>query len=229
MYDSEKTFICKIMMAGIVGLTALSASPASAAWCKKVYVKATNQTGQPVKIIDLDYYDYEDGKWRSEPTVNKVIPRGQVWADTRTLESVGGERIKIRIEYRDAFGNKKKAYSKAKTCRNGSAFSVSLRGPKVPPPPIKPPQPIATIKIKQGTYMGHWKDGQRLIEHIRRVSDTSFTVKRRGRGGQPVLYTLVGKDTYQNAGGSRIVVTSYKSFVWMNASGGNRVDYRRAR
>jgi hypothetical protein len=228
MFNSKTTSNCKtIMLAGIVGLTTLAASPASAAWCKKVYIKAINQTGQTVNITDLDYYDYEDGKWRSEPTVNKSIPNGQVWSDTRTLESVGGERIKIRIEYKDARGNKKTAYSAVKTCRDKSTFTVAMSGPKIKP--ITQPQPIATIQVKQGTYMGRWKDGQRLIEHIRRVSDTSFTVKRRGRGGQPVLYTLVGKDTYQNAGGSRIVVTSNKSFVWMNASGGNRVSYKRAK
>ena len=228
MTDKNTQSNCKtIMLAGIVGLATLAASPASAAWCKKVYIKATNQTGQTVNITDLDYYDYEDGKWRSEPTVNKRIPNGQVWSDTRTLESVGGEKIKIRIEYKDAYGNKKKAYSAARTCRDKSTFTVAMSGPKTKP--ITQPQPIATIQIKQGTYMGRWKGGQQLIEQIRRVSDTSFTMKRRGRGGQPVLYTLVGKDNYQSADGSRIAVTSNKTFIWVNASRSNRVSYKRAK
>jgi len=222
-----KSIARNVLCAAILGATALAASPASAASCKSVYVKAANQTGQTVTITDLDYYDYEDAKWRSEPTVNKQIPNGQVWADTRTLGSVGGERIKIRIEYKDAYGNKKKAYSTAKTCRDKSTFTVAMSGPKIKPLPQ--PQPIATIQVKQGTYMGRWKDGQRLIEQVRRVSDTSFTMKRRGQGGQPVLYTLVGKDSYQSADGSRIAVTSNKTFVWINASRSNRVSYKRAK
>ena len=220
-----KSLARKVLYAGILGATALAVSPASAASCKKVYVKATNQTGQTVTITDLDYYDYEDGKWRSEPTVNKRIPNGQVWADTRTLGSVGGEKIKIRIEYKDARGNKKKAYSAAKTCRDKSTFKVAMSGPKSKPLP----QPVVTIQVTQGKYVGRWKDGQRLVEVIRRVSDTSFTMMRRGRGGQSVLYTLIGKDAYQNAGGSRIVITSNKSFIWINASRSNRVSYKRAR
>jgi hypothetical protein len=225
MFSNETTALArKIVCAGILGAAALAASPASAKWCKGVYVKATNQTGRSVTITDLDYYDYEDGKWRSEPTVNKRIPNGQVWSDTRTLESVGGERIKIRIEYTDAYGSRKTAYSGDRTCRNGSSFSVVMTGPKTAPPS----QPVASIPIGQGVYLGRWSNGRKLIEHVRQVSGNAITMQRRG-GGQPVLFTLIGANTYRDASGSRIVVTSNSSFFWTNAGGDNRVDYRRVK
>jgi hypothetical protein len=113
--------------------------------------------------------------------------------------------------------------------KSRGSYSISTQndcGSATIKPPKPGPTPIATIQVRQGVYVGKLKNGKRVSEVIRRVSNNAISVKRRGQGGQPVIYTLVGKDVYQNAGGSRIVVQSKKRLVWMNANGGNRVTYK---
>jgi hypothetical protein len=102
--------------------------------CKAVDVTVTNNTGSKIKIIDLDYFDYERNKWRSEPTPNKVVSAGQNWRKTRKLEKVAADETKIRIKYRlrktaglKKWGQTRFGYSAKSVCEDGSDFQVDLR------------------------------------------------------------------------------------------------------
>lgn len=125
-----------LTLAAVVGVSALAAPTLAAAseHCKNVYIKVVNSTGGEVKIIDLDYQDYGSGKWESEPTKNRVIGAGQVWAFKKRLERVGGEKTRIRIDYRakerrllSKWSKVRNGYSGSKTCYDGSSFEVVLR------------------------------------------------------------------------------------------------------
>lgn len=119
----------------IVGAGTMASAPALAGkHCKAVYITASNHSGNPIKIIDLDYYDPAYRKWRSEPTRNEIIRHGQVWQETRRLEKVNAKLTKVRIQYRKAakkgpFKWSTKvynAYSNSSTCGKGSAFRVRI-------------------------------------------------------------------------------------------------------
>jgi hypothetical protein len=131
-----------LAVAVIVAASAWMAAPASASTsehCSKVYIKVTNNTGDKVKVIDLDYFDYglgKKGRWRSEPTKNEVIGKGQVYQTTRRLENVKAEYTKIRIKYRKpkkfgvgTFGAKvhRSKNSKKLMCTNGKKFIFNLK------------------------------------------------------------------------------------------------------
>ncbi|MGK7883333.1 MAG: hypothetical protein AB4057_01755 [Crocosphaera sp.] len=104
-------------------------SPALASrHCKDVYLKVVNNTGQPVKIIDLDYYDPAYKKWRSEPVSNEVIPNGQVWQETRRLERVNEKNIRTRVEYRIPDSSRNNGWSKDIFTKQSSSRQICSRG-----------------------------------------------------------------------------------------------------
>lgn len=134
--SSIKTTI--ITVTGALLLSAFTATPAFAKACKDVYIQANNQTGAKIKIVDLDYWDAESEKWRSEPTRNEEIKDGNVWQTTRNLERVNNQDVKIRIEYKKAKWNKllkkwtwkakkSKFVSSAKKCTHGVDFVMTIR------------------------------------------------------------------------------------------------------
>ena len=102
--------------------------------CRKVDVRVTNNTGSKIKIVDLDYYDSQKQKWRSEPTPNAVIANGRVWRKTRSLERIFLEQTKVKIKYRKPkttgsgkwWGSVSKE-SGEQVCNVGSQFNVVLR------------------------------------------------------------------------------------------------------
>lgn len=124
----------------VLAAFAWMAAPAAASeHCRNVYVKVTNNTGDKVKVIDLDYFDYglgKKGRWRSEPTKNEVIAKNQVYQVTRRLENVKAEYTRIRIKYRKpkkfgmgTFGAKvhKSKKSAKKMCTDGIKFIFNLK------------------------------------------------------------------------------------------------------
>jgi hypothetical protein len=79
-----------------------------------VDIQVTNDYRDPVtnakvdiKVVDLQYWDKEDNKWRSELTDNKRINTGQTAVWNKNLEYIGGEtgvKIKIYFKYEQAGG-----------------------------------------------------------------------------------------------------------------------------
>jgi len=136
MTNILKTAIRMPLIAAAIlgGASAMTTTAANASeHCKKVYIEAINNTGKAIKIIDLDYYDYGSKKWRSEPTKNRVVYPGQSWSWRSRLEKVGGEKTRIRVEYRTATGKRINKWSKVQskksskaTCSRGSAYTVTI-------------------------------------------------------------------------------------------------------
>ena len=127
-----------LTVTGALLLSTLTTTPVFAKACKSVYIEAKNQTGNKIKIVDLDYWDVESEKWRSEPTKNESINNGRVWQTTRNLERVNNQDVKIRIEYKKAKWNKllkkwtwkakkSKFVSTTKKCSRGVGFVMTIR------------------------------------------------------------------------------------------------------
>ena len=129
------TKFATMTLATLVTAVALSATPAAAGnSCKKVYLKVLNQTGNKIKIVDLDYWNPSTNRWKSEPTRNKEIPHGQPWTDVRNLEQVNARRTWVRIKFRKAkrggFSKWTKImdkHSRAAVCGRGSTYQIVLR------------------------------------------------------------------------------------------------------
>jgi hypothetical protein len=81
---------------------------ASATNCKDVTVKITNNfvhagNQLQIKVVDFDYWDNEDAKWREETGIpNTVVNYGKTQkVATRDLEHVGGEKgVRVRVQYK---------------------------------------------------------------------------------------------------------------------------------
>lgn len=121
-------------------LSTLGAAPAFAKACKNVHLEVKNTTGQTIEIIDLDYWDSESEKWRSEPIPNETIRNNRTWQANRNLERVNGQSVKIKVKYK----HKKKHWNKllkrwkwktvksthtssSKTCRRNAEYIMSIR------------------------------------------------------------------------------------------------------
>ena len=82
---------------------------ASARLCKDVAIRVDNDfthDGSPaqIQVVDFDYWDDTEGKWREENWVGNVVidfNGGARTIATRNLEYVGGESgVIIRVQYK---------------------------------------------------------------------------------------------------------------------------------
>lgn len=81
---------------------------ASANNCKDVTVKVKNDfvhagNKLQIKVVDFDYWDNTEAKWREEFGVsNTIINNGHTQTvATRDLEHVGGEKgVRVRVQYK---------------------------------------------------------------------------------------------------------------------------------
>lgn len=99
--------------------------------CKDVHIAATNSTGKAIKIIDVDFYDYEQNLWRSKVTKNTEVAPGRMWQWTTKLQKVGGDQTRLRIQYRKRNGNGwSKVYDHETPeirCQKGTEITTSIR------------------------------------------------------------------------------------------------------
>jgi hypothetical protein len=77
--------------------------------CKDVTVKVQNNfvhagNKLQIKVVDFDYWDNVDAKWREEFGIpNTIVDYGDkpVTVTTRDLEHVGGEKgVRVRVQYK---------------------------------------------------------------------------------------------------------------------------------
>ena len=81
---------------------------ASAKNCKDVTVKVKNDfvhagNQLQIKVVDFDFWDNSDAKWREELGIpNTIINNGHTeTVATRDLEHVGGEKgVRVRVQYK---------------------------------------------------------------------------------------------------------------------------------
>ena len=89
-----------LSIGAILLLSVLGAAPAMAKACKNVHIEAKNLTGQSITIVDLDYWDSESEKWRSEPLKNVPLKQNRTWQVNRHLERVNGQSVKVKVKYK---------------------------------------------------------------------------------------------------------------------------------
>lgn len=91
--------------ATVLGLAGTAAADSK---CSDVGIEVENEFISPItntqariKVVDFEYWDDEDDKWREESTDNKIINAGQSQTWTKNLEYVGGEPgVKIKVFFR---------------------------------------------------------------------------------------------------------------------------------
>jgi hypothetical protein len=108
---------------------------ASAHLCKDVTIKVDNDfthDGSPaqIQVVDFDYWDDGEGKWREENWVGNVVidyNAGARTIATRNLEYVGGESgVIIRVHYK--YMTEKNGWSERLTAQS-TPFTCSRDGP----------------------------------------------------------------------------------------------------
>jgi hypothetical protein len=108
---------------------------ASAEKCKDVTVKVTNNflnagIKHQIQVVDLDYWDPQDAKWREENgvpnvTINEDKTRK---VDTRNLEYVGGQKgVIVRVQFK-YFAASSNSWSE-KINAESDKFTCSADGP----------------------------------------------------------------------------------------------------
>ena len=127
-----KTFAKAALAAATFAATASSASAWGFDICEDVTMRFHNNTGAAIQIYDVDYYDYGQGIWRSEPFENRVIQDGYYFSFTRNLEDVENADTLLRVRYRTTNGSGQwrgnhRAQSNTFTCRHNSTANVYIR------------------------------------------------------------------------------------------------------
>lgn len=130
-----------LSIGAIILLSVLGAAPAMAKACKDVHIEATNLTGKSITIVDLDYWDSESEKWRSEPLKNVPLKKNRTWQVNRNLERVNGQSVKVKVKYKYKVKHKynklfkrwsyktvrKTFTSGSKTCKRDSEYVMEIR------------------------------------------------------------------------------------------------------
>jgi hypothetical protein len=130
----------KLLMSLVVGAVVVSGTRvAFADKCKNVDIHVTNLfihdgTQRQVKVVDFDYWDDTEGKWREENFVDNFILdyNGSDDIPDRNLEYVGGESgVQIRVQFKymttnNGWSEALDAYSNVFTCNNGEDVDVII-------------------------------------------------------------------------------------------------------
>ena len=129
------------VLSGVMALALLGGwcgiASASGPKCSDVSIVVLNQYigndgyEKEIKVVDLDYWDDQDGKWRSETTSNHQIAFNATYTYTKNLSDVGGEPgVKIRIYYKvfanGSWGDTQTRTSSAFECNDGDAVWITI-------------------------------------------------------------------------------------------------------
>lgn len=138
-----KKMMKKMMMSAVLAASVISGIGVAAAdTCKNVQIRVNNDFVQDesviqIKMIDFDYWDNTEGKWREEAFLaNPIILPGTSYSFKRDLSFVGGESgvvIRVQFQYLTAHNGWSEtldATSEAFTCNsNQSSFrDVDVEG-----------------------------------------------------------------------------------------------------
>ena len=105
--------------------------------CKDVRMAVFNDHPVEVKVIKIEYKDYDkDGKWRTENVTNRKIATTKHYTFIRNLEYVKNDDTKIKVVYKENLGGSRwssdKTVSGAKhKCTTGEYNRIHLPGPSV--------------------------------------------------------------------------------------------------
>ncbi|MDH4064826.1 MAG: hypothetical protein OEW19_10545 [Acidobacteriota bacterium] len=126
-------------LAGVVLVVGFAGQAAADSKCSSVNIQVTNQYHDPVtgakvdiRVVDFEYWDAEDNKWRDEWTDNKRINFGQTAVWNKNLEYVGGEtgvKFKVYFKYDQAGGGWSTNHtelSSAFKCVDGTTVPITV-------------------------------------------------------------------------------------------------------
>ena len=76
--------------------------------CNNFTIKMTNRQSNEIKLTKLEYYDYDDHKWRTENVFGvdgeqKVEPN-VFFSTKRDLQHIGGDKTNFRLSYKKHLG-----------------------------------------------------------------------------------------------------------------------------
>ncbi|MDJ0870769.1 MAG: hypothetical protein QNJ87_03270 [Gammaproteobacteria bacterium] len=131
------TYSVSLVAAVLVGFTGLVQADSK---CSNVNIQITNEYRDPVKkakvdikVVDFEYWDKEDDKWRDEATRNKRIHPGQTETWNKNLGKVGGQtgtKLKVHYRYRQAGSRWSAKHTKVSSpfkCVDGTAVAVVVK------------------------------------------------------------------------------------------------------
>ena len=134
MIAKTATAAAIVALGGMASLTGTEEAHAGFDICKKVKITVKNSTGGPVKLFDLDYYDFGSSRKRSENISNRVIPNGGSYSWKRNLEGVNNAKTYVRAQYtrlksNGRWDNARYWWSNSNTsvCSRGESFRIVLR------------------------------------------------------------------------------------------------------
>jgi hypothetical protein len=126
-------------VAGLALVAGAAGTAAADSRCSDVNIQVKNDYRDPVsgarvdiKVVDFEYYDLEDIKWREEWSDNKRINPNQTEVWTKNLEYVGGEsgvKIKVFFKYDQSGGRWSTTHTKtssAFTCVDGYPILITV-------------------------------------------------------------------------------------------------------
>jgi len=124
-----KTFVKAALTAAAFAASATAASAWGFDICEDVTVIFTNLSDEPVELYDIDYYDYGQSMWRSEPITNSTVLPNGTYEMNRNLEDVEDADTRIRIQVRmlDENGRFTERYyvdSDRFTCTHGQTIEI---------------------------------------------------------------------------------------------------------
>ena len=107
--------------------------------CSAVNIEVKNEYHDPatgaqvdIRVVDFEYFDDEDNKWREEWSDNKRINFGQTAVWNKNLEYVGGEtgvKIKVFYKYDQSGGDFSATHTKTSTafkCVDGKSVLITV-------------------------------------------------------------------------------------------------------
>ena len=125
-----KTIAKTAIAASVLAGTGTSASAFGFDICEDVTMRLHNNSGQAVQVYDLDYYDYGQSLWRSEPVPDHIIQDGYYFTFTQNLEDVENAQTLLRFRYRVTQGGRWSGgytvQGNTFTCRHNSTVNVYL-------------------------------------------------------------------------------------------------------
>lgn len=131
----------KLIMSTIAALSVAGgmAGTAMADRCQDVHIHVDNEFEEDgdflqIKIVDFDYWDDDEGKWREENFVGNTIaqPHENKHLTERNLEYVGGQSgtvIRVQFQYLTAengWSESLNAESSEFTCTDGRLVTVRV-------------------------------------------------------------------------------------------------------
>jgi hypothetical protein len=131
---------CRVRVLVVAAVVAVGSAAPRAVFaigdvCSNVNIKLTNATGDEIKVTKFEYYDFADGKWRTEVMFgadgHQKLEPGKSWTKKQDLEHVENDKTKFKVTYQSHIGGSKWGKSAGTetgdfTCKDGMTKEVVI-------------------------------------------------------------------------------------------------------